>query len=211
THHEIEPLCVLDFYVHESRQRSGHGKQLFEFMLENEHIEPSKLAYDTPSEKFRSFLKKHYKLEKYIPQPNKFVVFEEYGLQVAPDPVNLIARGSRDGFCTPRNLDKILSSSTPNSWSRRHSTTGSLQIEKTERLTEIRHRHARSLTPSHHLYISSPQAVNSNLQTPLQTVSSIAHAAPPQEAYAERKREIVNHHEYSKKSLYGRNPLSWEH
>jgi alpha-tubulin N-acetyltransferase 1 len=24
--HEIDPLCVLDFYVHESQQRSGHGK-----------------------------------------------------------------------------------------------------------------------------------------------------------------------------------------
>jgi alpha-tubulin N-acetyltransferase 1 len=24
--HEINPLCVLDFYVHESEQRNGHGK-----------------------------------------------------------------------------------------------------------------------------------------------------------------------------------------
>ena len=31
--HEVEPLCVLDFYVHESRQRCGFGKQLFEYML----------------------------------------------------------------------------------------------------------------------------------------------------------------------------------
>ena len=31
--HEIEPLCVLDFYVHESRQRRGYGRQLFDFML----------------------------------------------------------------------------------------------------------------------------------------------------------------------------------
>ena len=23
---EIEPLCLLDFYVHESEQRSGYGK-----------------------------------------------------------------------------------------------------------------------------------------------------------------------------------------
>ena len=28
------PLCVLDFYVHESRQRKGCGKRLFEAMLE---------------------------------------------------------------------------------------------------------------------------------------------------------------------------------
>jgi GNAT superfamily N-acetyltransferase len=27
---EVEPLCVLDFYVHESHQRQGVGKALFE-------------------------------------------------------------------------------------------------------------------------------------------------------------------------------------
>jgi alpha-tubulin N-acetyltransferase 1 len=31
---EIEPVCVLDFYVHESCQRSGFGRQLFEYMLD---------------------------------------------------------------------------------------------------------------------------------------------------------------------------------
>lgn len=30
---QITPLCVLDFYVHESAQRGGHGKHLFEYML----------------------------------------------------------------------------------------------------------------------------------------------------------------------------------
>jgi alpha-tubulin N-acetyltransferase 1 len=32
--HERTPLCVLDFYVHENKQRSGYGKQLFDVMLE---------------------------------------------------------------------------------------------------------------------------------------------------------------------------------
>ena len=32
--HEVEPLCVLDFYVHESRQRGGCGKMLFETMMQ---------------------------------------------------------------------------------------------------------------------------------------------------------------------------------
>ena len=31
--HEMEPLCILDFYVHESCQRQGSGKRLFEVML----------------------------------------------------------------------------------------------------------------------------------------------------------------------------------
>jgi alpha-tubulin N-acetyltransferase 1 len=29
----IKPMCALDFYVHESCQRAGYGKQLFEHML----------------------------------------------------------------------------------------------------------------------------------------------------------------------------------
>lgn len=33
-HYQVTPPCVLDFYVHESRQRSGLGKQLFEHMLQ---------------------------------------------------------------------------------------------------------------------------------------------------------------------------------
>ena len=31
--HEITTKCVLDFYVHESKQRMGLGKKLFEYML----------------------------------------------------------------------------------------------------------------------------------------------------------------------------------
>ena len=31
--HEVEPLCLLDFYIHESKQRTGCGKKLFEAML----------------------------------------------------------------------------------------------------------------------------------------------------------------------------------
>lgn len=33
TQWEMEPLCVLDFYVHESKQRLGSGRALFEYML----------------------------------------------------------------------------------------------------------------------------------------------------------------------------------
>ena len=48
---EIKPLCVLDFYVHESVQRSGVGKELFEKMLEHERKGPEELGYDRPSPK----------------------------------------------------------------------------------------------------------------------------------------------------------------
>lgn len=52
--------CVLDFYVHESRQRAGLGKEMFEHMLERENFNPRKLAIDRPSDKLIAFLKKHY-------------------------------------------------------------------------------------------------------------------------------------------------------
>lgn len=75
---EIKPLCVLDFYVHESQQRNGLGKILFEAMLKEENSEAAMIAYDRPSEKLLSFLSKHYSLVKYTPQNNNFVVYEEY-------------------------------------------------------------------------------------------------------------------------------------
>ncbi|KAH9496919.1 Alpha-tubulin N-acetyltransferase 1 [Bulinus truncatus] len=76
--HELEPLCVLDFYVHESRQRMGCGRKLFEFMLQNERIPAHLLAIDRPSPKFLSFLKRHYGLEAVIPQVNNFVIFQGF-------------------------------------------------------------------------------------------------------------------------------------
>jgi GNAT superfamily N-acetyltransferase len=78
TFREMEPLCVLDFYVHERCQRTGHGHRLFEAMLHRECAAPAKLAYDRPSPKLLGFLKRHFRLTKFSPQSNKFVVFDEY-------------------------------------------------------------------------------------------------------------------------------------
>lgn len=75
---EVQPLCVLDFYVHESVQRRGIGKELFEAMLAAEEIKPDRLAYDRPSPKLLGFLKKHYNLKNYIPQNNNFVIYSQY-------------------------------------------------------------------------------------------------------------------------------------
>jgi GNAT superfamily N-acetyltransferase len=77
-YYEINPLCVLDFYVHESEQRSGHGKALFEYMLQFEKVHPKNLAYDRPSPKLIKFLQKHYGLSSYVTQNNNFVVFNQY-------------------------------------------------------------------------------------------------------------------------------------
>ncbi|XP_072406254.1 alpha-tubulin N-acetyltransferase 1 isoform X2 [Chiloscyllium punctatum] len=77
-HNEMEPLCVLDFYVHVSLQRHGYGKELFDYMIQYEGTKPHHLAIDRPSSKFLSFLKKHYGLAATIPQVNNFVVFESF-------------------------------------------------------------------------------------------------------------------------------------
>lgn len=77
-HNEMLPMCVLDFYVVENRQRSGCGKRLFEFMLRNEGVEPRYLAIDRPSPKLISFLQKHYGLVRTIPQINNYVIFSGF-------------------------------------------------------------------------------------------------------------------------------------
>ncbi|KAH8856642.1 Alpha-tubulin N-acetyltransferase [Schistosoma japonicum] len=41
---ECIPLCILDFYIHESHQRKGYGKKLFDFMLKTENVNPQEKA-----------------------------------------------------------------------------------------------------------------------------------------------------------------------
>lgn len=75
---EVTPLCVLDFYVHESAQRKGHGLKLFKFMMENEGVSPASLAIDRPSDKMLGFYKKKFSLSAPLKQPNNFVVFRDF-------------------------------------------------------------------------------------------------------------------------------------
>lgn len=70
--------CILDFYIHESRQRAGLGKDLFETMLADEKWTPIKCSVDRPSEKLLGFLRKHYGLVRSIPQANNFVLYEGF-------------------------------------------------------------------------------------------------------------------------------------
>ncbi|XP_017101416.2 alpha-tubulin N-acetyltransferase 1 isoform X2 [Drosophila bipectinata] len=69
---------ILDFYVHETRQRAGLGKRLFETMLREEQWSPVKCSVDRPSEKLLGFLKKHYGLKNIIPQANNFVLYQGF-------------------------------------------------------------------------------------------------------------------------------------
>jgi alpha-tubulin N-acetyltransferase 1 len=73
---EVRPMCVLDFYVHETQQRSGWGRLLFHTALATEGLSAEALAYDRPSGKLLGFLRKHHGLESYVTQANAYVVFE---------------------------------------------------------------------------------------------------------------------------------------
>lgn len=84
--HEMDPLCVLDFYVHESQQRHGCGSALFSALLASEQVDPRKLGYDRPSAKLLGFLRKHFGLVDYVPQSNNFVVFNSYFEHAPPQP-----------------------------------------------------------------------------------------------------------------------------
>ncbi|KAK3932042.1 Alpha-tubulin N-acetyltransferase [Frankliniella fusca] len=75
---EMEPLCVLDFYIHESKQRTGCGRLLFDYMLKDQGVSPNHLALDQPSESFLSFMCKHYGLDSIIPQINSFVIYDSF-------------------------------------------------------------------------------------------------------------------------------------
>jgi len=91
--HEVAPLCVLDFYVHESAQRRGIGRALFQAMLGAEGTQPHRLAYDRPSPKLLGFMAKHYGLKAYVEQSNNFVAYHSVSCPyIAPLPA----------LCAPR-------------------------------------------------------------------------------------------------------------
>ncbi|XP_049267775.1 alpha-tubulin N-acetyltransferase 1-like, partial [Rhipicephalus sanguineus] len=72
---QVRPLCLLDFYVHQSRQRKGYGRRLFDKMAQTEQIAASQLAIDQPSEKMLAFMERHFSLTHPLPQSNHFAVF----------------------------------------------------------------------------------------------------------------------------------------
>jgi len=89
---ECEPMCLLDFYVHESKQRCGIGKRLSEAMLKDLNVShPQYIAIDRPSPKLINFMRRHYDLEFTIPQVNHYVIYRGFfqnmgGLAAEPPP-----------------------------------------------------------------------------------------------------------------------------
>lgn len=75
---EVEPICVLDFYVHESLQRQGIGLKLMHTFFNDEKLTAEAVAYDRPSTKLICFLRKHFGLQDYTNQSNNYVVFRKF-------------------------------------------------------------------------------------------------------------------------------------
>ena len=78
---ELDPVCLLDFYVHESCQRQGIGRKLVDAMLAAEGQDIKRIAWDKPTEKSLALLSKHYGLSSFVPQPNNYVVFDDFFLE----------------------------------------------------------------------------------------------------------------------------------
>ncbi|XP_017103672.2 alpha-tubulin N-acetyltransferase 2-like [Drosophila bipectinata] len=70
--------AILDFYIHESRQRRGLGKRIFDKMLADQGWSPCKVSVDRPSPKMIGFLGKHFGLVRTITQGNRFVVYDGF-------------------------------------------------------------------------------------------------------------------------------------
>ena len=82
---QVSPTCVLDFYVHESVQRQGDGRKMFDVMLAHERVLPEKLGYDRPSSKLIAFCRRHFGLCDYM-QEHNFVLFQEFWSAPAAPP-----------------------------------------------------------------------------------------------------------------------------
>ena len=119
-YHERKTLCVLDFYIYDTEQRKGLGKEIFDFMLNYKKINPGELAYDRPTLRFLAFLKRNYGLENYIQQENNFTIYDEFfesernknnETQYDSDTHRVI-----QNLCTPRYLNRSVDFNSHNKY-----------------------------------------------------------------------------------------------
>lgn len=87
---EVDPLCILDFYVAEECQRRGFGRVLLQAMLQDSStcagtssrggalLPMAHIAIDRPSPKFLALLRKYYDCQAPRVQVNNFVVFDRF-------------------------------------------------------------------------------------------------------------------------------------
>ncbi|KAE9532089.1 hypothetical protein AGLY_010291 [Aphis glycines] len=75
---ETMVYCLMDFYIHESRQHKGYGKYLIDYMLRDMHLCAKNLAIEKPTKNLLQFMWKHFQLSKLVNQGNYFIIYEEF-------------------------------------------------------------------------------------------------------------------------------------
>ncbi|CAD5224449.1 unnamed protein product [Bursaphelenchus xylophilus] len=75
--YEGDLSVVMDMFIHTTRQRRGHGKALFEFLLTTENLPAHLVALDNPTAALLSFFAKAFGLEKPVWQNTNIVVFQK--------------------------------------------------------------------------------------------------------------------------------------
>jgi alpha-tubulin N-acetyltransferase 1 len=146
--HNLKPLCILDFYVDESRQRTGVGKLLFDHMCLTEKVRPYQCGYDRPSQKFLKFLDKYFALSKFTPQVNGFVVFNEHFIRGYQEP-KWDVEGSR-----PQSRTAADSTNSP--VAPRMSAPDPSMYERTQHPLPPTHPHRRHSPIMHDATLSAP-------------------------------------------------------
>jgi len=81
--HEMNILCLLDFFTFPECQRRGNGKRMIDRMLEDQRLEMRQVPIDRPSALCLAFMARQFGLSEFFPQSNKFVVFDEFWDDVA--------------------------------------------------------------------------------------------------------------------------------
>ena len=76
--HELQPICLLDFFTYPSEQRKGYGRKMIDRVCHDKKLEMRQIPIDRPSTLCLAFMKKHFGLSEYLPQANNFVVFEQF-------------------------------------------------------------------------------------------------------------------------------------
>jgi alpha-tubulin N-acetyltransferase 1 len=84
--HELQPLCLLDFFTFPSEQRKGYGRRMIDRMLREEGLEMRAVPIDRPSNLCLRFMKKHFGFSEFLQQANNFVVFDEFWGDKRPRP-----------------------------------------------------------------------------------------------------------------------------
>uniref|UniRef100_A0A2H8TSJ5 Alpha-tubulin N-acetyltransferase n=2 Tax=Melanaphis sacchari TaxID=742174 RepID=A0A2H8TSJ5_9HEMI len=102
---ETMVYCLMDFYIHESRQHKGYGKYLIDYMLQDMHLCAKNLAIEKPTKNLLQFMWKHFQLSKIVNQGNYFIIYEDFFDDAFNErSFNNSANGASTSLCTCQSM-----------------------------------------------------------------------------------------------------------